>query len=149
MRLSELKQLFGVQSGKKQTKKEENVVIVLQSESESEEDDEDDEDHEDDEDEENVVIVLQPEEEEVKSPILKLETEQEIPRLPVQVQESLQLNAGERLVALEKELSLKQNVGLSPRERIGRIEQAIQWSCQKSSPGLMARISSAETQVFY
>ena len=143
MRLSELKQLFGVQSGKKQTKKEENVVIVLQSESESDEDDEDDED------EENVVIVLQPEEEEVKSPILKLETEQEIPRLPVQVQESLQLNAGDRLVALEKELGLKQNVGLSPRERIGRIEQAIQWSCQKSSPGLMARISSAETQVFY
>ena len=64
------------------------------------------------------------------------------------VQESLQLTAGDRLAALETELSLEQDIGLSPRERIGRIEQAIQWSCQKSSPGLIARISSAETQVF-
>ena len=133
MRLSELKQLFGVQSRntqdteKKQTKKEEeNVVIVL---SESEDDDEE-------------------EEEEVKTPILNLEKEKEIPRLPEQVQEPLQLNAGDRLVALETELSLEQDIGLSPRERIGRIERAIQWSCQKSSPGLIARISSAETQVF-
>ena len=134
MRLSELKQLFGVQPGntqdteKKQTKKEENIVIVL-SESESEDDDDE-------------------EEEEVKTPILNLEKEKEIPRLPEQVQEPLQLNAGDRLVALEAELSLEQDIGLSPRERIGRIEQAIQWSCQKSSPGLIARISSAETQVF-
>ena len=134
MRLSELKQLFGVQPGntqdteKKQTKKEEENVVIVLSESESEDDDE--------------------EEEEVKTPILNLEKEKEIPRLPEQVQESLQLTAGDRLAALETELSLEQDIGLSPRERIGRIEQAIQWSCQKSSPGLIARISSAETQVF-
>jgi hypothetical protein len=137
MRLSELKQLFGVQSGntqdteKKQTKKEEENVVIVLSESESESEDDDDE-----------------EEEEVKTPILNLEKEKEIPRLPEQEQESLQLTAGDRLVALETELSLEQDIGLSPRERIGRIEQAIQWSCQKSSPGLIARISSAETQVF-
>ena len=135
MRLSELKQLFGVQPGntqdteKKQTKKEEENVVIVLSESESEDDDEE-------------------EEEEVKTPILNLEKEKEIPRLPEQVQESLQLTAGDRLAALETELSLEQDIGLSPRERIGRIEQAIQWSCQKSSPGLIARISSAETQVF-
>jgi hypothetical protein len=135
MRLSELKQLFGVQPGntqdteKKQTKKEEENVVIVLSESESEDDDEE-------------------EEEEVKTPILNLEKEKEIPRLPEQVQEPLQLNAGDRLVALEAELSLEQDIGLSPRERIGRIERAIQWSCQKSSPGLIARISSAETQVF-
>ena len=135
MRLSELKQLFGVQSGntqdteKKQTKKEEENVVIVLSESESEDDDEE-------------------EEEEVKTPILNLEKEKEIPRLPEQEQESLQLTAGDRLVALETELSLEQDIGLSPRERIGRIERAIQWSCQKSSPGLIARISSAETQVF-
>ena len=138
MRLSELKQLFGVQSGntqdteKKQTKKEEENVVIVLSESESESEDDDDE-----------------EEEEVKAPILNLEKEKEIPRLPEQEQESLQLTAGDRLVALETELSLEQDIGLSPRERIGRIERAIQWSCQKSSPGLIARISSAETQVFY
>ena len=135
MRLSELKQLFGVQSGntqdteKKQTKKEEENVVIVLSESESEDDDDE-------------------EEEEVKTPILNLEKEKEIPRLPEQEQESLQLTAGDRLVALETELSLEQDIGLSPRERIGRIERAIQWSCQKSSPGLIARISSAETQVF-
>ena len=135
MRLSELKQLFGVQPGntqdteKKQTKKEEENVVIVLSESESEDDDDE-------------------EEEEVKTPILNLEKEKEIPRLPEQVQESLQLTAGDRLAALETELSLEQDIGLSPRERIGRIEQAIQWSCQKSSPGLIARISSAETQVF-
>jgi hypothetical protein len=135
MRLSELKQLFGVQPGntqdteKKQTKKEEENVVIVLSESESEDDDDE-------------------EEEEVKTPILNLEKEKEIPRLPEQVQEPLQLNAGDRLVALEAELSLEQDIGLSPRERIGRIERAIQWSCQKSSPGLIARISSAETQVF-
>ena len=135
MRLSELKQLFGVQPGntqdteKKQTKKEEENVVIVLSESESEDDDDE-------------------EEEEVKTPILNLEKEKEIPRLPEQVQEPLQLNAGDRLVALETELSLEQDIGLSPRERIGRIERAIQWSCQKSSPGLIARISSAETQVF-
>ena len=133
--MSELKQLFGVQPGntqdteKKQTKKEEENVVIVLSESESEDDDEE-------------------EEEEVKTPILNLEKEKEIPRLPEQVQESLQLTAGDRLAALETELSLEQDIGLSPRERIGRIEQAIQWSCQKSSPGLIARISSAETQVF-
>jgi hypothetical protein len=138
MRLSELKQLFGVQSGntqdteKKQTKKEEENVVIVLSESEDESEDDDDE-----------------EEEEVKTPILNLEKEKEIPRLPEQEQESLQLTAGDRLVALETELSLEQDIGLSPRERIGRIERAIQWSCQKSSPGLIARISSAETQVFY
>ena len=135
MRLSELKQLFGVQPGntqdteKKQTKKEEENVVIVLSESESEDDDDE-------------------EEEEVKTPILNLEKEKEIPRLPEQVQEPLHLNAGDRLVALEAELSLEQDIGLSPRERIGRIERAIQWSCQKSSPGLIARISSAETQVF-
>ena len=140
MRLSELKQLFGVQPGntqdteKKQTKKEEENVVIVLSESESESESEDDDDEE--------------EEEEVKAPILNLEKEKEIPRLPEQEQESLQLTAGDRLVALETELSLEQDIGLSPRERIGRIERAIQWSCQKSSPGLIARISSAETQVF-
>ena len=139
MRLSELKQLFGVQPGntqdteKKQTKKEEENVVIVLSESESESESEDDDDEE---------------EEEVKTPILNLEKEKEIPRLPEQVQESLQLTAGDRLAALETELSLEQDIGLSPRERIGRIERAIQWSCQKSSPGLIARISSAETQVF-